>query len=102
MLAPDRAHLLIGRKFSARGGGFRAVNRGAFLVGQIHNRRIVSGELQDKAGNVILRGGGKTASSFKGAFKQFRHVKTIPFPGPEQKQKRRQFCRNLLTHSRRL
>jgi hypothetical protein len=63
-----------------------------FLVGQIHNRRIVSRKLQHKAPNLILRGRGNGVGGFDRVFKQFSHVEVIPLFGPAAEAESAAFC----------
>ena len=69
MFRPDGAHLFVRGKFAALGLRQQFLERGFFLGGQLNHRLIFSGELQENAGEVVLRFGGEAAHGFDGVFK---------------------------------
>ena len=76
MFGPDRAHLLVGRKLAARGGGFRGGDSGLLVWRERHRRFIVrAGELKNDTGDVVLRVRRKVARGFKRLIEKFCHEK---------------------------
>ena len=66
MLRPDGAHLFVRSKFAALGLLERLFERGFLLGGQLNHRLTLSSELQENAGKIVLRFGGKATHNVDG------------------------------------
>lgn len=74
MLGPDGPDLLIGYKFTVRGGGFRGRDGGALFSGERHRRLIIrTGKPENDAGDVVLSARRERARRFKRLFEKFGH-----------------------------
>jgi hypothetical protein len=54
VFGPNRADLLVGCEFSARGGGFRARQGGTLVVAERHRRIVGAGQFQYGARDLVL------------------------------------------------
>jgi hypothetical protein len=66
MLRPDGGRLFVRGKFAALGLIERLFELGFLLGCQLNHRLILSGELQENAGKIVLRFGGKAAHDIDG------------------------------------
>jgi hypothetical protein len=75
MLGPNAPHLLIGRKFATRGGGFRDGDGRALFGGKRHGRCLIirTGKPEHNAGDVVLSVRRKDARRFKRLFEKSGH-----------------------------
>lgn len=74
VFGPYRPHLRFGDEFAARGGSFRGGDGGPFVSGERDGGFfIVTGQAEDNAGDVILRGGRQITGSFKRPIEQSGH-----------------------------
>jgi hypothetical protein len=74
MLFPNGTHLIVRRKLTAFRLRKGFCERGFFLGGQLNQRLLFAGELQEHARKFVLHLGGKAAHGFEGVFEQFSHV----------------------------
>jgi hypothetical protein len=73
MLCPDRAHLFVGRKFTAGSlpAGFR---KGRYVFRcELNDGLILAKKLQQQPRNIILHRWRQSTGGINSMFKQFRH-----------------------------
>ena len=76
VLGPRRAHLLVGCKLAASGGGFRGRDCGLLFGSEGQRRfRIGAGEAEDDTGDVILSGRWKIPYGFERLIEKFCHCR---------------------------
>ena len=73
MFCPDVTHLRIRRKLTPNGRGTRQQHGVFFPRGEIYHGLILSRQLEQQAGNVVLRLGGQVADPLNGMIKQLCH-----------------------------
>jgi hypothetical protein len=74
MLVPDRLHLFSRRELAARGGGFRAVERGALLGRRLSGGSSLPARRRTTGAISSCKFSGQAARGFNGLFQKLCHA----------------------------
>jgi hypothetical protein len=80
VFSPNRPHLVIRGELATGGGGFREIERRAFVVGKNNRRLLVARKMKDDTRDVVLRFRGQGAGGFNGLFEKLCHGVIVAFP----------------------
>jgi hypothetical protein len=83
MFRPDGPHLCVRREFAPGGRVTRPQYGGFLLRGEINERLVLAGQLEQHTRKVVLHLGRQAANRFDGMFEQFRHARIIGRQDPE-------------------